>query len=153
MHQSDTSTLISYLLFSSSLSFPCLRSYLNDTSIRCPPTSDQSLLFLCTILFIVCINGSLQLVINHNLPITRFIIQAFNNLRHCDNCICLKALEVFYFIQGTLHTALADFHTIQRNHQTDNRHICCTLDLRNSLFHGLAGCCYIFDHHNTITVL
>ena len=76
----------------------------------------------------------------------------FNDFCHGNDRICLKSIEIVYFIKCAFHTALADFHTVKRYHQTDDFNICCTFYLRNGFFHGLTGCGNILDHDNTITV-
>ena len=74
------------------------------------------------------------------------------DILHIYDCCGLKTVKIFHFIQSTLYAAFSDFHTVKRNHQSDDRHICGTFYLRNRFFHGFAGSSNVFDHDHTVTV-
>lgn len=98
------------------------------------------------------INGSFQLIIDHNTAFVFFVVEMLNNLRHSYNSCSLKAVGFLDLFERTL-CSLATFHTVNRNHKTYRIYISLRFDDRKCFFNGCSCSRNILNDHYLIPIL
>lgn len=122
------------------------------TSSPSRPLNQVVALFLRAPFFVICVDSSLDVVVDEDLTLHLAVVEVLGHFGHVHDACRGEAVLLRHLVAGALHAAFSNLHAVERDHKAFDLDIRGAGDERVGLVDRLARRGDVFHHDNAVAV-